>query len=165
MAAEHAPLPAPAGSPAPARDTSRALLAVLVGWLVPGMGHVLLGRVGRGLVFAVLIIGSFGLGLAHEGRLALRDERQPILTALQIVANLGVGPMDVLARFRVYGEAAYTMPMTPRGGPSDTARTTTYRERIRSATSAYGTAYLWTAGLMNLLLLFDVWDIGQGRKP
>jgi hypothetical protein len=56
------------------------------------------------------------------------------------------------------------MPMTPRGSPSDTPRTNTYRDRIRSSASAYGTAYLWTAGLMNLLLLFDVWDIGKGRK-
>jgi hypothetical protein len=28
----------------------------------------------------------------------------------------------------------------------------------------YGTAYVWTAGLMNLLLLFDVWDVGRGKK-
>ncbi len=27
-----------------------------------------------------------------------------------------------------------------------------------------GTAYLWTAGLMNLLLLFDIWDIGRRKK-
>ena len=37
------------------------------------------------------------------------------------------------------------------------------RERARSGVSIYGTAYLWTAGLMNLLLLFDVWDIGRRR--
>ena len=36
--------------------------------------------------------------------------------------------------------------------------------RQRSATSIYGTAYLWTAGLMNLLLLLDIWDIAVGRK-
>ena len=39
-----------------------------------------------------------------------------------------------------------------------------FRERARSGVSIYGTAYLWTAGLMNLLLLFDVWDIGTRRK-
>ncbi len=38
-----------------------------------------------------------------------------------------------------------------------------FRERARSGVSIYGTAYLWTAGLMNLLLLFDVWDIGRKR--
>jgi len=38
------------------------------------------------------------------------------------------------------------------------------RHRTESGRSIYGTAYLWTAGLMNLLLLFAVWDIGTGRK-
>ena len=40
-----------------------------------------------------------------------------------------------------------------------------FRDRTRSSRSIYGTAYLWTAGLMNLLLLFDVWDIGMRGKP
>ena len=39
-----------------------------------------------------------------------------------------------------------------------------FRQRARSGVSIYGTAYLWTAGLMNLLLLFDVWDIGRQRR-
>jgi len=28
----------------------------------------------------------------------------------------------------------------------------------------YGTAFLLTAGLMNLLLVMDAWDIARGRK-
>jgi hypothetical protein len=28
----------------------------------------------------------------------------------------------------------------------------------------YGTAFLLTAGLMNLLLVLDVWDIVRGKK-
>ena len=39
-----------------------------------------------------------------------------------------------------------------------------FRQGVRSALSIYGTAYLWTAGLMNLLLLLDVWDLSRGRK-
>ena len=38
------------------------------------------------------------------------------------------------------------------------------RSRNEAHDSAYGTAYLWTAGLMNLLLILDVFDIGVGRK-
>lgn len=147
-----------------AAELPRTLLAVVLGWLVPGLGHLTVGRTGRGIVFGVLIWGCFGLGLAHDGRLALRDQRQPLLTTLQVVANLGVGPADVVARLRVYGEAAYAM--TPVGGGAAAARRQEiFRERARSAMSIYGTAYLWTAGLMNLLLLFDVWDIGRGRNP
>jgi len=144
-------------------DLPRAILAVALGWLVPGAGHLLLGRVSRGLIFAALVWGSFGLGLAHDGRLALRDQRQPLLTSLQIVANLGVGPADVVARFAVYGEPVYTM-LAPRGSAASNQRQEIFRSRARSAVSIYGTAYLWTAGLMNLLLLFDIWDIGRGRS-
>lgn len=138
------------------------LLAVCGAWLVPGLGHLILGRVRRGLLFGFIVLGSFGFGLAHDGRLALRDPRQPFLTVLQVVANLGVGPADLLARLQVYGELAYSLPPALHAG--DSRRREIFRERTSSALSIYGTAYLWTAGLMNLLLLFDVWDIGRGRK-
>lgn len=143
----------------------KTLLAVGAAWVVPGLGHLLLGRIHRGILFALLIWGSFGLGLAHDGRLALRDQRQPFLSTLQVVANLGIGPADLIARQVVYGEVAYRMP-----GPNSTTAANVHRpkilrERATSGLSIYGTAYLWTAGLMNLLLLFDVWDLGRGRKP
>jgi len=151
-----------AHSPAPA-VTWRLPAALLAGWVLPGLGHVLLGRIRRGLVFAVLVLGSFALGLAHDGRLALRDGRQPFLSALQVVANIGVGPADALARVSVYGRPVYSLP-AGQGDPAYDALLTTLRDRTRSELSIYGTAWLWTAGLMNLLLLFDVWDIGRGRK-
>jgi hypothetical protein len=148
----------------PVEVTLRTLLAVGAAWLLPGLGHVLLGRVRRGLLFGVLLLGSFGLGLAHDGRLALRDERQPFLSTLQVIANVGIGPADLLARLWVYGELVYALPAGIQAGVED-RHSETFRDRTRSALSIYGTAYVWTAGLMNLLLLFDVWDIGRGRKP
>ncbi len=139
-------------------------VAVLSGWLFPGLGHIVLGRVRRGIFFAVLVLGSFALGMAHEGRLALRDERgAPILSALQVVANAGVGLPDLAARVGVYGEVAYALPGDPREAAYG-ERLRILRDRTKSIASIYGTAYLWTAGLMNLLLLFDLWDIGRGRK-
>lgn len=144
-------------------DMRKTWLAIGLAWLVPGLGHVVLGCVRRGLLFALLVWGAFGLGLAHDGRLALRDTRQPLLTTLQIVANLGVGPADMIARLKIYGELAYRMPPEPQSKrPGSNAEV--FRSRARSAVSIYGTAYLWTAGLMNLLLLFDVWDIGRRVK-
>ena len=148
----------------PSADFRKIALAIGLGWLAPGMGHVLLGRVHRGLLFAAIVWVAFGLGLAHEGRLALRDARQPLLTTLQVVANLGVGPADILARVKIYGTPAYRMSSETEAGQSDSP-TAIFRERARSAVSIYGTAYLWTAGLMNLLLLFDLWDLGRGVKP
>ena len=142
---------------------SRTLLAVLAGWILPGLGHLLVGRVRRGLLFAAILLGSYGLGLAHEGRLALRDERQPFLSGLQVVANVGIGPMDMVARLYIYGALVYSLPKGVQSG-AENKYSRIFRERTRSALSIYGTAYLWTAGLMNLLLLFDIWDIGMARK-
>jgi hypothetical protein len=142
---------------------SKTWLAIAAAWAVPGLGHVLLGRTRRGILFGALLLGSFSLGFAHSGRLALYDERQPFLTSLQLVANAGVGPIDLLARLGVYGDAVYRLPRGIQNGVEN-EYSRIYRERTRSVLSIYGTAYIWTAGLMNLLLLFDVWDIGTGRK-
>ena len=142
---------------------TRAGVAVAAAWAVPGLGHLLLGRTRRGLLFGALVWVSFGLGMAHEGRLALKDPRQPVLSALQIVANVGVGPADVLARIAVYGAPIYSFRGVPGPRASDPVEEE-FRNRARSGVSIYGTAYLWTAGLMNLLLLFDVWDIALGRR-
>ncbi len=143
-------------------SSARTAAALALGWLVPGAGHAVLGRLRRGIIFFVLIMGSFGLGLAHEGRLALYSSRDAFLTGLQLVANVGVGPVDAVARISVYGEPAYVVPETSQPGYKE--RMDTFRRRQRSALSAYGTAYLWSAGLMNLLLLMDVWDIAKRRK-
>jgi hypothetical protein len=145
-------------------DLPRTLLAVVAAWVVPGLGHVVLGRVRRGVLFAAMLMGSYALGLAHDGRLALRDERQPFLSTLQIVANLGIGPSDLVARRAVYGQLVFSLPGGIGSGVED-EHSRVFRERTSSALSIYGTAYVWTAGLMNLLLLFDVWDIGRKRKP
>ena len=146
------------------RSESGRLVAIIFGaWAVPGLGHIVLGRVSRGLLFGLLIWASFALGLAHEGRLALRDPRQPILSSLQVIANLGVGPADAVARMWVYGKPGYRFRGVPDWRSEDRVERV-FRERARSGVSIYGTAYLWTAGLMNLLLLFDVWDIGTRRK-
>jgi hypothetical protein len=59
-------LPAEGLRPLPA---ARRAVAVLAAWLVPGAGHLTLGRYGRALLFFLVITGSFILGLALNGRL------------------------------------------------------------------------------------------------
>jgi hypothetical protein len=151
------------GQPLAGAEVRRAALAVVAGWVVPGLGHVILGRAARGALFAALIVISFSLGLLHDGRLALRDRNQPFLSSLQVVANVGVGVPDLVARWAVYGGAIYALPRDP-AFPAYGERSKVLRDRARSPVSLYGTAYLWTAGLMNLLLLFEVWDIALRRR-
>lgn len=147
----------------PVHSTRRTIAGVIAGWLVPGLGHVMVGRVKRGLFFAALIFGCFGLGLAHDGKVSLRDGEQPFLSTLQLVANAGIGVADPIVRVSVYGAPIYFLPGN-RTHPAHEERVEIMRTRARSDVSIYGSAYLWTAGLMNLLLLFDVWDIGRGRR-
>lgn len=148
-------------APQTAVETRRTILALVASWAVPGSGHLLLGRPLRGAFFALVILTCFTLGLAHDGRLALRTATQPFLSTMQVVANAGVGVADVVARLAIYGEAAYALPTG--GAPTDRRREV-FQARLRSRLSPYGTAYLWTAGLMNLMLLFDVLDLGRRQQ-
>ena len=133
-------------------------LAIVANFCFPGLGYWMLGRFRRGLLLGGLVLGSFAMGLMHDGTLALKTRDNPVLTTLQTLGNLGAGPLDAVARWRVYGEAAYAFPH------DDHPVARIYRKRMRSGLSNYGTAYLWIAGLMNYLLLFDVWDVSRGRR-
>ena len=115
-------------------------MAIALGWLVPGAGHAVLGRLRRAIFFFVIVFASFTLGLAHDGRLALYSSKESFLTGLQVLANVGVGPADAVARIGVYGAARYVLPDQADG--TYAALQTTFRNRQRSAVAAYGTAYL-----------------------
>lgn len=116
-------------------------VAVALAWAFPGLGHMYLGRRGRALAYAAIITIAFLLGLSLEGRLYTIERGQP-LTILATFAIHGAGILPIAAR------ALLDNP----GGA------------ILSVTFEYGCAFLLTAGLMNLLLMLDAWDIATGRK-
>src|SRR5262245_24370796 len=112
-----------------------------VAWLVPGLGHYLLGRRRTGLAFAAIVVLTFLAGISFQGRLYSIEPGQP-LTILATFAVYGSGLLNLAARL---------LSDNPGGA-------------ILSATYEYGCAYLLTAGLMNLLLVLDTWDIATGKK-
>jgi hypothetical protein len=122
------------------RRGNRAV-AVLVAWIFPGLGHAYLGRRRTALLYALIVTATFLLGLSFEGRLYTIERSQP-LTILATFAVSGTGLLNLAARF---------LSSNPGG-------------TILSPTYEYGCAYLLTAGLMNLLLMLDAWDIASGRK-
>jgi hypothetical protein len=137
--------------------------------VIPGAGHWYLGRRARAGVFFCLVTLAFILGAALHGRFSVRDRRTPLLSTLQVIACLGTGPMEIVSRSLLYGAPRYFMPEEDSLVSSDARRPRSdvgklLRSRNEAPDSAYGTAYLWTAGLMNLLLILDVFDIGIGRK-
>ena len=148
-------------------------LTIVVGcalaWLLPGAGHFYLGKRTRAFVFFGLIMLSFVLGFLLDGRFSVVDPRQPFLSSMQVVACLGTGPVEIVARTLVYGAPSYRMPAEDSVEPGESRRPISsvariLRARTESYDSSYGTAYLWAAGLMNMLLILDVFDIGIGRK-
>ncbi len=122
------------------RRGNRAV-AVLLAWIFPGLGHAYLGRRRTALLYALIVTATFLLGLSFEGRLYTIERSQP-LTILATFAVSGAGLLNLAARF---------LSDNPGG-------------TILAPTYEYGCAYLLTAGLMNLLLMLDAWDIGSGRK-
>jgi hypothetical protein len=127
------------------RPVGRPWLAALFAWAWPGLGHLYLRRWGRGVAFAVLVLVMVGMGAALGGH-RWHFEGHPVndldaaMAALFTVASWGLGgPWVVLT------VTGYTGDVTARG-------------------FEYGTTFLATAALMNLMLIFDAWDISLGRK-
>lgn len=106
----------------------------------PGLGHLFLGRKVRAALFFVLIGVAIAVGCWLEGNLYSPIPGRP-LSRLATLGAMGMGSPYFLLRF-VFG----------------------YAGDIRAASFDYGTAFLLSAGLMNLLLVLDAWDIASGRK-
>ena len=121
--------------------TGNRYVAAALAWVFPGLGHFYLGRRGRALAYAVIVATTFLVGMSFEGRLYSVEQGQP-LTILATFAVHGAGLLPIAAR---------ALSGNPGGS-------------ILSVTFEYGCAFLLTAGLMNLLLLLDAWDIAMGRK-
>ncbi len=132
-------------SPQPAsatRGVGGALAAAALAWVFPGLGHFYLRRPRTAILYAATVTATFLLGLSFEGRLYSPEAGQP-LTVLATFAVYGAGLLNLAARM---------VSANPTGS-------------ILSVTYEYGCAYLLTAGLMNLLLMLDAYDIAVGRKP
>jgi hypothetical protein len=129
--------------PASAVEESRTggfVLLCLVAWAIPGAGHLWQGRRFKGLSFLIAIPLMFAIGLAINGRLFPFDLSEP-LVALAALAHVGIG-------------VPYFIASALGLGVGD----------VRAVTYEYGNAFLIVAGLLNLLVVIDAYDIAAGRK-
>jgi hypothetical protein len=116
------------------------VLLCLAAWAVPGAAHVWLGRRAKGLTFLIALPLMFAIGLAIQGRLFPFDLSEP-LVGLAAVADVGIGIPYFLAS--AFGIGA---------------------GQVRAVTYEYGNAFIIVAGLLNLLVVIDAYDIALGRK-
>ena len=71
-------------------------LPLIAGWLVPGAGHFLLRKWGRGALLAASILGMFVLGIAMQGK--LYSNAHDILDILGLAGDLGNGLLYFVSR-------------------------------------------------------------------
>ena len=126
------------------KPTSTWILPVLAGWVVPGGGHFLQKKTGRG----ALILASVGLmflfGMFMRGMM-FTPEKGDILTTL---INYGGFVCDIASGAFYFASAmfGYAAPDLP------------------GAVHDYGTKFLVTAGLLNILAMVDAYEIAKGNK-
>ncbi|MCA1619278.1 MAG: hypothetical protein LC795_08195 [Acidobacteria bacterium] len=114
-----------------------------IAWLVPGLGHILQGRNIRGALGGFTILLMFVLGIMIGGHIyGLRETNEGLLSSLFGLCDLGSGILYFFSRFA--GLAV--------------------NERPEQATAEYGSVFLMVAGLLNLILALDAFDIRAGRK-
>ncbi|MBI4569146.1 MAG: hypothetical protein HY719_12190 [Planctomycetes bacterium] len=80
---------APAAAPTPRPAPHRLAAALLAGWLAPGTGHLLLGRRGKGLLFAVLLNGLYFCGAAFASFGHIDTLNREVMAALQVFHGSG----------------------------------------------------------------------------
>src|SRR5437899_6055466 len=85
--------------------TKLAIVAPIVGWLIPGAGHILLKRYVRGILLMVSVVAMFLIGLGMDGRV-YGPNGGDILEMLGFVGDLGSGALYFLAQLMGWGQAA-----------------------------------------------------------
>jgi hypothetical protein len=137
MADETAAMAAP---PQDSRSETMAFIIGVAGWLVPGLGHALMKMWGRAatcfLTVGILVI----LGAGMRGNL-FSSRGNDAFDALGYLADLGTGTFYLVAR-----------SLETNGAD------------VSHAGGDYGTRFLATAGVLNLLAALHAYEAARGRK-
>jgi hypothetical protein len=128
---------------APPRDSKSEAIAFVIGiagWLVPGLGHALLKMWGRA-VMSFLTVGLLViLGTGMRGNV-FSSSGNDAFDALGFLADLGTGTFYLAA-----------------------SKLETSGADVSHAGGDYGTRFLATAGVLNLLTALHAYEAARGRK-
>jgi hypothetical protein len=117
---------------------------VLAGWLIPGGGHFLLKRRGRALLLLSSVTLMFLFGLMMRGAM-FKPENSDLLTTVitygGFASNLASGALYLLTSMFGYDQLD-----------------------VAGHVHDYGTKFLVTAGLLNVLAMVDVYEIATKKK-
>src|SRR6202453_1596769 len=116
-------------------------VALIIGWLVPGAGHLMLKRWGRGVLVLASISCMFVLGMMMGARLYAPNAAD-LLDLLGFLGDLGSGLLYLVGHSLGLGQAP-----------------------VQVVTADYGAKFVVVAGLLNLIAAVDAHSIAVGRKP
>jgi Family of unknown function (DUF6677) len=117
-----------------------AVVATAAAWLVPGLGHLILRRWGRALIFFCCVGALAVTGLLLRGNVFSLHSADAF-DFLGYLADLGSGMFFFIAK------------AIEQAGPD-----------VSRAAGDYGTRFLAAAGVINVLCVFDAYEIGCGKK-
>ena len=115
-------------------------VAAIAGWIVPGLGHLLLRKWGKAAVYFLCVGGLACAGLVMRGGVFAAGA-EDLFDRLGYFADLGTGGFYFLAH------------IIQTTGPD-----------VAHATGDYGTRMFATAGMINLLTVLEAYEIGRGRR-
>jgi hypothetical protein len=138
--ASEAPPNPPATIHAVVKTNPLAMPVAIAAWMVPGLGHLMLRRPGRAMLFFAAVAGLAITGYVMRGNVFPPHSNDPFGT-LGFLADAGSGVFYLLAR--VFEAAG-----------SDVSR----------AAGDYGTRFIAAAGVTNILGAFDAYEIASGRR-
>ncbi len=124
----------------PRAPTARPFAIALAGWMIPGLGHLLLKRWFKGIAFLIAVAGLAICGYAMRGEVFAPGSDGSFGT-LGFVADVGAGAFYFLAR--VFESAG-----------ADLTR----------AAGDYGTRLLAAAGVVNVLAVIDAYEIAGRHR-
>lgn len=121
-------------------QSTMSVIAPIVGWLIPGAGHLIQRRWIRGLLLMTCVVAMFVLGVLMEGKVYGLNGGD-LLDMLGFVGDLGAGCLYFVTRMMDWGHGA-----------------------IQLASADYGTKFIIVAGLLNVISAVDAYDIAIGKK-
>jgi hypothetical protein len=131
---------APVASPQEFRRETMASLIGVAGWLVPGLGHALLKMWGRAAMCFLTVGMLVFLGAGMRGNVFTANGNDAF-DSLGYLADLGTGIFYLAAR-----------SLETNGAD------------VSHAGGDYGTRFLATAGVLNLLAALHAYEAARGRK-
>ena len=129
-----------AASPHNSRREALAFVVALAGWLVPGLGHALMKMWGRAVVCFLTVGVLVWIGAGMRGNL-FTSRGNDAFDSLGYIADLGTGSFYWMAK------------SLETNGPD-----------VSHADGDYGTRFLATAGVFNLLAALHAYEAARGRK-